>query len=1192
MASNARTVEVILTGNNVSAVRAIEGVGTAAQKTASAATGHMTTASAKIGGTFRSLDGQLASFGLPFTGVLGAIGAKLEATGGKAKTFGGTLSTIGGTSLIAAAAGLTVVGTASVKLASDFEASHARLKAAVAATGQSFSTYQGRVKNVDAAMIKLGFTSTETEASTASLTVVARSASKALDLQGLAANIARGRNVCLTDATSYLVKVLSGHIGLLGRLGINTKDATGHTIDQKRALELLSEYYKGQASAYAQTFDGKMAILSATTKQLGIDIGEALIPQIEKLASGAASGVQAFQALNASTDGWLGKILLAVGSVPAAVFIIEKLGKVAGSIGSSFATAGRAISNLATTTTTLVGGAEALETAEVASTVAIDAKTASLVPAATALQAEAFATAEVITAEEALIEAIGIYEGAAGVDVAASEAIAAASNEVAAAKTRQAIASKIAANAPSEGAAGVAPVSEVVSPSILAVAAPVLATAAAIGFAVYEGDRWAKSLRKDTDALFSAGQAAEQARGKFTDLIGPEATGALEAYRRLVQSGGSEADIAAAKQTVLADAYATVGANAQGGFTSIHANRGEVERVGTAARTAIGEVNKYSEAQKTSAGVTQTVADAVKAYQDDIASGHTERFATDSKNVTAAQRQQLRIQNLTNSALAAAAPLADDVTQSTDKLTTQTRALESAQKQYQVAAAAGNTQVLAHAQETLTGTTIAAQRTTVAFALATAQAQAEADLATGSVISLADAYVILGNSSVNAVQSAENLSNAAFTQFDAQTNLSSATDQLGTALDDLHGKNGALTGGGGGSSKTAAATALDQAQKELTLRDAIKAVGDETGKLQDAQLSLKRASEDNVTATKTEADAYKKLQETLHGVAPKSATAATAGEDLGKAKVTQKGAALDVKDAERDLAKARKSGSAEEVQRAELALKNARFALTDATKATNEAQRIYNGTLHGFKADSKEAKDAQDAFTTAQRGAEDAAGQLTTAQHGLRDAQDSVATSALALKRAQADMNGELNNTAGAVGAANKALDKSKQKLDTVRTDVKQVAIDVAASVTGSTGSVAAGILAEVGYLQQITASEPLLKNAFDDVLKNLRRELVSIGNAAAGAQKGAAVHAGPHAFFAEGGPVPGPVGAPLNAVVHGGEFVLSHDMLARGGGSRSSHTYHITVNSLDARAAGDIVVQALQSYARRNGYVPVRTAA
>lgn len=77
------------------------------------------------------------------------------------------------------------------------------------------------------------------------------------------------------------------------------------------------------------------------------------------------------------------------------------------------------------------------------------------------------------------------------------------------------------------------------------------------------------------------------------------------------------------------------------------------------------------------------------------------------------------------------------------------------------------------------------------------------------------------------------------------------------------------------------------------------------------------------------------------------------------------------------------------------------------------------------------------------------------------------------------------------------------------------------------------------------------LKPIFDGIMwavNKIRDGYNDIKNAPSAAGSGLAHFLG----FADGGPVPGPPGAPQLAVVHGGEYVLSRDMLAAAGGRPS----------------------------------------
>lgn len=178
-----------------------------------------------------------------------------------------------------------VIAAASVKAATTFESSQARMTTAITNTGGSFKAFAPQIDVANKMMEKFGFTNSQTEDSIASLTAATHSTEKALALQSLAADIARGRNIDLSTATALLTKVVTGHVALLGRLGINTKDASGATISQTEAIQRLSQMYGGQASASAATFGGKVATLKAELTDLAVKVGEAIIPIIERFAS-------------------------------------------------------------------------------------------------------------------------------------------------------------------------------------------------------------------------------------------------------------------------------------------------------------------------------------------------------------------------------------------------------------------------------------------------------------------------------------------------------------------------------------------------------------------------------------------------------------------------------------------------------------------------------------------------------------------------------------------------------------------------------------------------------------------------------------------------------------------------------------------------------------------------------------------
>jgi hypothetical protein len=201
------------------------------------------------------------------------------------KMFGGGL-TAGVAGVFAAAGGAAVgFGAIAVKAALDGEKAHAQLVNAVKNSGHAFSAVGPFVDEASKKLANFGFENDEVETSVANLTRATKNPVAAVKEMGLAADIARGRNISLADATNILIKVQTGHVGLLGKLGINTKDLHGKTISQAEALKRLSAMYGGAAKANAETYAGKMEVLHAKLKNAEEEIGNKLIPVLAGLAS-------------------------------------------------------------------------------------------------------------------------------------------------------------------------------------------------------------------------------------------------------------------------------------------------------------------------------------------------------------------------------------------------------------------------------------------------------------------------------------------------------------------------------------------------------------------------------------------------------------------------------------------------------------------------------------------------------------------------------------------------------------------------------------------------------------------------------------------------------------------------------------------------------------------------------------------
>ena len=175
-------------------------------------------------------------------------------------------------------------GRFAISMADKFELSRSRLETVTKNLGGNFADISSQVQALDNRLAAFGFTNADVEGSVASLESATKSQTKAMKDAALAADIARGRNISLEAATQILMRVETGHVAMLSRLGIATKDANGHLLTQQEALKQLAALYGGSASRFAGTFAGKQQALRAELGNTASEIGVALLPAAVDLA--------------------------------------------------------------------------------------------------------------------------------------------------------------------------------------------------------------------------------------------------------------------------------------------------------------------------------------------------------------------------------------------------------------------------------------------------------------------------------------------------------------------------------------------------------------------------------------------------------------------------------------------------------------------------------------------------------------------------------------------------------------------------------------------------------------------------------------------------------------------------------------------------------------------------------------------
>jgi hypothetical protein len=189
---------------------------------------------------------------------------------------------------LAAAAGAVVVGKSLIKMAESAaqdEAAQKRLavqlqnsahaSAAQIAQTEDYITKAGRAK---------GVTDDELRPALGNLVRATHDVGKAQQLANLAMDVSAGTGKDLGTVSLALAKAQNGNVGALGRLGIATKDADGKTLSFQQITQKLATTFKGQATAHANTFAGKMERLKLTFDETKESIGAKLLPYAEKFS--------------------------------------------------------------------------------------------------------------------------------------------------------------------------------------------------------------------------------------------------------------------------------------------------------------------------------------------------------------------------------------------------------------------------------------------------------------------------------------------------------------------------------------------------------------------------------------------------------------------------------------------------------------------------------------------------------------------------------------------------------------------------------------------------------------------------------------------------------------------------------------------------------------------------------------------
>lgn len=243
--------------------------------------------------------GQSRTLKLSILGDVDQLKRSLTTGTKEVQSFGTRVSDFGKKAGLAFAAAGAAAAAYAGKLAVD------GVKAAIAdeaAQAKLFTTLQNvtgatsaQIAAVEAQILKTslltGVTDDELRPSLDRLIRATNDITKAQQLQAIAIDVAAGSGKSLEAVTEALSKAQEGNTASLARLGVGLSRAELATLSMDEITAKLAKTFEGQASAQADTFQGKMARLTVAIDEGKETVGAFILDAITPLVSGFVNKV-------------------------------------------------------------------------------------------------------------------------------------------------------------------------------------------------------------------------------------------------------------------------------------------------------------------------------------------------------------------------------------------------------------------------------------------------------------------------------------------------------------------------------------------------------------------------------------------------------------------------------------------------------------------------------------------------------------------------------------------------------------------------------------------------------------------------------------------------------------------------------------------------------------------------------------
>lgn len=161
----------------------------------------------------------------------------------------------------------------------------------------SFTVLKNTADQLADAYLKLGFADHDTELAFAQDLRVTKDVTDAKTMLSISADLARLKNISLTDATTAMTRAYEGNTKVLKSLGIEVdKGAKGMDV-----LTAVQKAAAGQADAYSHTYAGAMEILNVNFEKLKVTLGDRLLPMFTGFVNSLVQLIEGLNNLNPKT---------------------------------------------------------------------------------------------------------------------------------------------------------------------------------------------------------------------------------------------------------------------------------------------------------------------------------------------------------------------------------------------------------------------------------------------------------------------------------------------------------------------------------------------------------------------------------------------------------------------------------------------------------------------------------------------------------------------------------------------------------------------------------------------------------------------------------------------------------------------------------------------------------------------------